>query len=142
MTGINYKGLGTTEKIRERRYQVLTYSLKGGKPSEVAALIGVKIKTVYDDIAYLHSHRLQDAPIEVYRDLGNSWYEMKITELERSSKEYKGSPVWVNLQNTILKYKTDQLKLIGAFVEHIEHSGSVVQIVDNIPQSKKIDPLE
>jgi len=145
MSGINYKCLGSSEVIRERRYQVLTFYLKGAKPKEITELVQrmpgceqFKIKDCYDDIAYLRSHPLNDLPIEMVRDFGKSFFEIKITELERSLKKNEANPpTWVGIQKLILAYKSELLKLTGASVERIEHSGSIIQIVDNIPRTEK-----
>lgn len=125
---INYKCLGQNDKFRERRYKVLTFFLKGATPQETAEYAEIPIKQVYNDIAYLRSNPLHDLPIDMVKDFGKSFYEMKITELERKLKKYESNPsVWLGIQKEIRGYKNDSLKLQGVANDKIDvnHSGEI-----------------
>jgi len=144
MSGINYRCLGKSDKIRERRYNVLTFWLKGAKPGEIHKMVsripgyeGYTQKKCYDDVAYICNpeHILHDLPIEMIRDFGKSFFEVKITELERKLITYESENpnVWLGIQKLILNYKMELLKLTGASIERIEHSGSVISTIQYVP---------
>jgi len=123
---MNYTCLGRNEKFRERRHRVLTLFLRGAKPAEIAEIMTLQdrgkgitekttVKTVYNDILFLRSTKLHDLPVDLVRDLGNSFYESKITELERKLKANESNPsVWLGIQKLILDYKKESMKLLGA----------------------------
>lgn len=149
MSGINYRCLGKSDKTRNRRYHVLSFYLKGAKPSEIHNLVSrmtgyekYKQKDCYDDVAYLRSHPLNDLPLEMVRDFGKSFYEIKITELERKLifNETENPTVWLGIQKLILSYKMELLKLTGASVERVEHSGSVISAIQYIPAKVDDEP--
>jgi hypothetical protein len=128
---INYTCLGKTEEMRERRYTVLTFFLKGARPFEIAEINGLPIKQVYNDLMYLRTHPLHDLPIDMVRDFGKSFFEIKISELERNLKKYGNNPsVWLGIQKEIRGYKNDLLKLQGALVDKVEHSGETRLIIE------------
>lgn len=148
MSGINYICLGKSEKTRNRRYHVLSFYLKGAKPAEIFNLVSrmegyekYKQKDCYDDIAYLRSHPLNDLPLEMVRDFGKSFYEVKITELERKliNNESENPTIWLGIQKLILSYKMELLKLAGASVERVEHSGSVISAIQYVPAKTNDD---
>jgi len=137
---LNYTCLGQNDKIRKRRYNVLTFFLKGATPQEIADFTNnnpdfepITIKQVYNDIGYLRTHPLHDLPIELVRDFGKSFYELKITELERKLKKNEANPsVWLGIQKLIKEYKDASLKLQGAAVDQLDvnHSGEVNHILE------------
>lgn len=130
---LNYECLGSNNKLRERRYTVLSYFIRGATPQEIAAITElnnkdktITIKQVYNDIAYLRTHELHDLPLNMLRDLNTSFYELKVTELERKLKKHESNPsVWLGIQKLIIDVKDKSLKLQGAAVEKVEHSGYV-----------------
>lgn len=130
---LNYTCLGHNEKLRDRRYLVLTYFLKGATPNEIAdfseqnkKIKTITIKQVYNDIAYLRKTPLHDLPVDIVKDFGKSFYELKVTELERKLRKHEENPsVWLGIQKLIKDYKDASLKLQGASIEQIELSGSV-----------------
>lgn len=158
---INYKCLGHNDKMRVRRYYVLTYFLKGATPQEIAQfteenpkLKPITIKQVYNDIGYLRTHPLHDLPVDIVKDFGKSFYEMKVTELERKLKKHEENPsVWLGIQKLIKDYKDASLKLQGASVEKVEHTGDVGFVlkwkenegnndpVPAAPQTKPLSPI-
>lgn len=118
---LNYTCLGHNETIRDRRYKVLTFFLKGATPQETANTTGMTIRQVYNDILFLRTNPLHDLPIEMVRDFGKSFYEIKVTELERKLKANESNPsVWLGIQKLIKEYKDASLKLQGAVVEKVE----------------------
>lgn len=128
---LNYTCLGHNEKIRDRRYKVLTLFLKGASPKETANTTGMTIKQVYNDITFLRTNPLHDLPIEMVRDFGKSFYEIKVTELERKLKMNESNPsVWLGIQKLIKDYKDASLKLQGASNEVIEHIGEVTHVLE------------
>lgn len=142
---MNYNCLGNTEKTRERRYNVLTLFIKGEKPSMIARLSDVPIKTVYNDLQFLRTHPLHNLPLNMIRDLGNSFYELKITELEQKVKSLESNPaVWLGIQKLIKEYKDTSLKLYAttfdniAFVEGVTRQPTAIWL-DAIPDDDKED---
>ena len=130
---LNYTCLGSNENIRERRYKVLTFFLKGASPQETADYTGMTIKQVYNDITYLRTHPLHDLPIDMVRDFGKSFYEIKVTELERKLKNNESNPsVWLGIQKLIKDYKDASLKLQGAAPEVIDvnHTGELKHVLE------------
>lgn len=137
---MDYKCLGSTDEIRARRYAVLIAFLKGGNPTEIAAGTGFKIRQVYSDIDFLRRNPLNNLPVDIVRDFGVSFYEMKITELERRAGTLKdpNSTLWLGIQKLIKEYKSELLKLVGATIERVELSGAVehkmkADWIDDIP---------
>ena len=140
---LNYTCLGSNDKIRQRRYNVLSFYLRGGTPDEIFTLINkteklppITLKQVYNDVQFLRSTSLHDLPVEMVRDFGKSFYEIKVSELERKLSKNESNPaVWLGIQKLIREYKGDSLKLQGLMSEKVEHSGTIVQIIDNIPNT-------
>ena len=140
---LNYTCLGSNDEIRKRRYNVLTFFIKGAIPDEIVRFTNenpniesITTKQVYNDLSYLRSHPLHDLPIDMVRDFGKSFYELKVTELERKLKKNESNPaVWLGIQKLIREYKGDSLKLQGLMSEKVEHSGTIVTIIDNIPEN-------
>jgi len=123
---MDFTCLGSNEKIRQRRYTVLKLYLKGLTPQEISKKTGLKQKHVYNDVLFLKTHKLNDLPIEIYRDMGMSFYELKIKELESELEKHKQNPsVWLGVQKLIKEYKDTMLKLIGASNEKVECQGDV-----------------
>lgn len=139
---MNYTCLGRNDDMRERRYKVLTFYLKGASPQETADYTGLPIKQVYNDLMYLRTTPLNDLPMDMVRDFGKSFYEMKITELERRLKKVEGNPpVWLGVQKLIKDYKDASLKLCGALTERIEHGDQkiIIDIRRNNNANDEID---
>ena len=126
---IDFKVLGKTEEMQQRRYKVLQYYLKGASAREIADLMDLTKKKVYNDLDYIRQTPLHNLPLSIVRDLGNSFYEMKIRELESDlskARRQNTNPSYIlGLEKLIQKYKMESLKLQGAYVDKIEHSGSV-----------------
>lgn len=126
---INYTCLGRSEEIRDRRFKVLQFFLRGAKPAETSDIAGIDIKDVYNDLVYLRTHPLHDLPLDMVRDFGKSFYELKISELERKLTKHESNPtVWLGIQKLIKEYKDASLKLQGAATEKIEHSDQKIII--------------
>jgi len=142
--GLDYKCLGKTEELRARRYQVLVAFLKGGNPAEIAKGTNFPIRQVYSDIDYLRRNPLNTLPVDIVRDFGVSFYEMKVTELERRAQLIKdpNSTLWLGIQKLIKEYKSEILKLVGASVERMELSGKVEHTVTATWLSDVPDMLE
>ena len=91
---------------------------------------------------YLRGARLHDLHVDIVRDFGKSFMEMKITELERKLKklEETNPRLWIDTQKLIREYKNDLLKLAGATVDRSEVtvSGKCVQIY--IPGNGRDEP--
>ena len=112
---LNYTCLGSNDEIRKRRYNVLTFFIKGATPDEIVRFTNenpniesITTKQVYNDLSYLRSHPLHDLPIDMVRDFGKSFYELKVTELERKLKKNESNPaVWLGIQKLIREYKGD-----------------------------------
>ena len=123
---MDYRCLGAVEEVRERRLSILRLYLKGGTPREMSEKLGFRIEDIYNDLRYLRETPLHSLPIDIVRDFGESFYEMKIAELEESLKGFKArSPNWIGVQKLILQYKVEALKLTGASDEHMIHSGEI-----------------
>jgi len=130
---INYTCLGQNDTMRKRRYNVLSFYLKGGTPEETVNITNknpdipdITLKQVYNDIQFLRNTPLHDLPIEMARDFGKSFYELKVTELERKLSKNESNPaVWLGIQKLIREYKADSLKLQGLMNEKVEHEGEI-----------------
>lgn len=128
---LNYTCLGKSDKIRNRRFKVLMLFLKGGTPAEIYINmneqgINISKKIIYNDLSYLRITPLHDLPIDMVRDFGKSFYEIKITELERKLRRNESNPsVWLGIQKLIKEYKDSSLKLQGAVIQKIEHTGEI-----------------
>ena len=125
---LNYTCLGSNDKIRQRRYNVLSFYLRGGTPDEIFTLINkteklppITLKQVYNDVQFLRSTSLHDLPVDMVRDFGKSFYEIKVSELERKLSKNESNPaVWLGIQKLIREYKGDSLKLQGLMSEKVE----------------------
>lgn len=123
---MNYECLGIDTEMQERRYAVLKHFLKGFTPREIAKATGLTIKKVYNDLLFLRTNQLHDVPIEMIRDFGKSFYELKIRELEDSLDGLKSMPnAWLGAQKLIKEMKVESLKIQGGYIDRVEHSGKV-----------------
>ena len=139
---IDYTCLGQNEKMQERRYNVLTLLVKGAKPREIVDILGFTYDQVKNDIAYLTTKPLHSMPVEIARDYNQSFYELKVRELEGRLKDFKtDSRSWLATQELIRKYKADSLKLQGLLSEKVELSGSVSHPIEYVP-AKKLDDVK
>ena len=127
MTVVNYECLGTTNKIKARRYNILCLRwIKGYNAQDIAAALNVSRRLVYEDIDYIKKHKMNDLPLEIWKDLDQSWFLIKIKELEAKLDQVESTTQWINIQNTILGYKKEFMKLTGVYEEQINHTGEIV----------------
>lgn len=128
---IDYSRLGKKPDMQERRFNVLTYWVKGATPADTAKALEMDISDVYNDYKFITKAKLHDISPEIARGFNLSFYEIKIRELEGNLKDFKvDSKAWLGLQETIRKYKVDSLKLQGLMNEKVEHSGEVTNILE------------
>lgn len=120
---IDYKCLGRNSTTQNRRYEILKWILKGYTPAEIQKITGNDIKEVYNDIQFLHKTPLHNVPVELMKDMGQSFFEVKIKELEENLDTLDAhSKLWLETQALIIKTKTELLKLQGGYVEKVEHT--------------------
>ena len=139
---LDYSCLGKNEEVRERRYKVFILTLKGAKPVEIQKTTGQAIRQVYNDLLFLRTNPLHNLSVDMMRDLDQSWFAIKISELERNLQQLDPyTNMWLKTQELLLRYKVDLMKLSGVLVERVEHSGSVelntVQIY--LPENNRDD---
>ena len=121
---INYECLGRNDKIRKRRYEVLSFAILGATPNDIARIMNTTVRQTYNDLKFLYSNELHNIPLSIVKDLNKSAFEIKIRELESMSKQFKNNPRdYIGLQNIILKNREASLKLMGLMSEKVEHSG-------------------
>lgn len=135
--------LGRTPAMRERRYKVLSEYVKGKTPRETAKVLDMPIKQVENDRLKLTSGGIKNIPAEIMRELNGSYYEIKHGELESEAEKYRDEDdrrSYIAIQKEIRSYKADSLKLMGLLSEKVEHSGTIVTIVDDIP--RKAEPID
>lgn len=144
---IDYSRLGKTKEIQKRRYQILALRVKGATVDEIHKILfptlGLGIKTIENDTAYLRTHQLHDISTAIAKDFNNSAYELKIKELEIMAEKVKGDPkAWTAIQESIRKTRADSLKLQGLMNDKVEHSGTVElnPVVVYLPENKRNDP--
>lgn len=131
--------------MRERRYKVLKEFVKGKTPKETAEELDMPIKQVENDRLFITDGGLKNTPAEVVRELNNSYYEIKHAELETEAERYIDDDdrrSYIAIQKVIGDNKAASLKLMGLMNEKVEHSGTIVTIVDNIPLNKDIVPAQ
>ena len=134
---LDYTCLGPYDEIRKRRYFVLSLLIKNATPAEIVEMSiksekqeDLTIKQVYNDLSYLRTHELHNLPLNMVRDINCSFFELKVTELERKANKYETNPsVWLGIQKLIGYYKEKSLQLQGALVEKVEHSGDMAFIL-------------
>lgn len=134
MTTQNFKLLGNNDTIRTRRFRVLQLYLKGAIPPEIAYTMGLETKQVYNDINFLRSIQLNDLPIEIIRDMGANFFEMKIRELQariaqEADKEKKDKAYILGLEKLILSHKIESLKVQGAYEDPEDKRPGPIQII-------------
>ena len=128
---IDHRCLGKTQPVQERRYNVLSLLLKGAKPREIIDILKLSDNQVKNDIFHLTSTPLHNTTVDIARDYNQSFYELKVRELEGRLKDFKtDSRSWLATQELIRKYKADSLKLQGLMNEKVELSGEVKTILE------------
>jgi hypothetical protein len=122
MTTQNYKKLGANDQMRLRRYKVLQLYLRGATPPEIAHTLGMEPKAVYNDIEFLRTCQLNDMALDIIRDMGANFYEVKVRELSARISSIPAEDVRKNysyilgLEKLIQKYKEESLKIQGAYL--------------------------
>lgn len=135
MTSQNYIILGQNDDIRARRFRILQLYLRNATPPEIAHSLGLELKQVYRDITFLRSIRLNDLPIEIIRDMGSNFFEMKVRELQSrvaaipEDEVLKNSNYVLGLERLILQHKSESLKILGAYQDPDEHPTGPIQII-------------
>jgi len=142
------RALGQNERMRKRRYKVLRLWLKGATAGEIAHNTGEKIKTIYNDLDYIRATPLNTLPVEVIRDMGVNFYELKVRELEaRIAKvppeEARKHPNYVlGLEKLVQRYKEESLKMQGCYQENINHTGGLNITFEEIDASPTTEARE
>ena len=124
--GLDYACLGVSEEVRKRRYNVFVMTVKGAKPVDIQKQTGRSIRQVYNDLSYIRSHPMNNLSINMMKDIDQSWFNIKIYELEQNLMQLDpGTDIWLKTQDQIRKYKVELMKLSGVLVDKVEHSGDV-----------------
>lgn len=138
--GFDYACLGKNEDVRERRYKVFILTLKGMKPCDIQNQTGQTIRQVYNDLLFLRSNPMHNMSVEMLKDIDQSWFAVKITELEQNLMLLTpDSKLWLETQDQIRKYKVELMKLSGVMVEKVEHSGEIGLSVGWDEQDEKVE---
>ena len=140
---IDHRCLGQNKAMRERRYKVLKEFVKGKTPKETAEELDMPMKQVENDRLFITDGGLKNTPAEVVRELNNSYYEIKHAELESEAEKYRDDEdrkSYIAIQKVIGDNKSASLRLMGLMNEKVEHSGTIVTIVDDIPK-KPDEPI-
>ena len=120
---IDYTCLGQNKTMRERRYKVLKEFVKGKTPKETAEILDMPMKQVENDRLFITNGGLQNTPVEIVRELNNSYYEIKHAELEGEAEKYRDDEdrkSYIAIQKVIGDNKSASLKLMGLMNEKIE----------------------
>jgi len=123
---IDYTCLGQNTEMRERRYDVLALFIKGATPQETHKILSkqkhpdLTLKQVYNDRLFFTTNPLHSLPAEMARDFNQSFYEMKVRELEGRLKDFKtDSKSWLATQ-----------ELMGLMNDKVELSGEVTTVLE------------
>jgi len=125
---IDYTCLGQNKAMRERRYKVLKEFVKGKTPIETAEALDMPMKQVENDRLFITNGGLQNTPVEIVRELNNSYYEIKHAELEGEAEKYRKDEdrkSYIAIQKVIGDNKSNSLKLMGLMNDKVEHSGAI-----------------
>lgn len=103
-------------------------------PPEIAYSLGLEIKQVYHDISFLRGIQLNDLPLEIIRDMGTNFFEMKVRELqarisEEARDEKKDRAYILGLEKLVLNHKVESLKLQGAYQDPESQPTGPIQII-------------
>ena len=102
--------------MRERRYKVLKEFVKGKTPKETAEILDIPMKQVENDRLFITNGGLQNTPVEIVRELNNSYYEIKHAELESEAEKYRDDEdrkSYIAIQKVIGDNKSASLRLMG-----------------------------
>jgi len=109
--------------MRERRYKVLKEFVKGKTPIETAEILDMPMKQVENDRLFITNGGLQNTPVEIVRELNNSYYEIKHAELEGEAEKYlndKDRRSYIAIQKVIGDNKSASLKLMGLMNDKLD----------------------
>lgn len=151
---MDYCKLGTQEKTKTRRFKILGLLAKGATPPEISNSVNKQLEkagekplsldTIYLDIRHINKLYAEgdDTPLAAIRAQGETFYLQKIRELEQKAQDYKDNPsVWLGIQKLLADLKEKDLKLKGAFVEKVEHSGEIKHVaIKWIEDAKALPP--
>ena len=120
---IDYTCLGQNKAMRERRYKVLKEFVKGKTPKETAEILDMPMKQVENDRLFITNGGLQNTPVEIVRELNNSYYEIKHAELESEAEKYREEEdrkSYIAIQKVIGDNKSNSLKLMGLMNDKLD----------------------
>ena len=128
---IDYECLGRNDKIRKRRYDVLTYHVRNANADDIAKALNITRKMVYKDLDAIYKVNPPNIPLEIVRQMQNSAFELKIRELEaKSSVTGISITDYGKLQDLVLKNRLASLKLMGLLNDKVELSGEVKTVLE------------
>ena len=120
---IDYTCLGQNKTMRERRYKVLKEFVKGKTPKETAEILDMPMKQVENDRLFITDGGLKNTPVEIVRELNNSYYEIKHAELEGEAEKYREEEdrkSYIAIQKVIGDNKSNSLKLMGLMNDKLD----------------------
>jgi hypothetical protein len=120
---IDYTCLGQNKTMRERRYKVLKEFVKGKTPIETAEILEMPMKQVENDRLFITDGGLKNTPVEIVRELNNSYYEIKHAELEGEAEKYREEEdrkSYIAIQKVIGDNKSNSLKLMGLMNDKLD----------------------
>ena len=120
---IDYTCLGQNKTMRERRYKVLKEFVNGKTPIETAEVLDMPMKQVENDRLFITNGGLQNTPVEIVRELNNSYYEIKHAELEGEAEIYRDDgdrKSYIAVQKVIGDNKSASLKLMGLMNDKLD----------------------
>ena len=120
---IDYTCLGQNKAMRERRYKVLKEFVKGKTPKETAEILDMPMKQVENDRLFITDGGLKNTPVEIVRELNNSYYEIKHAELESEAEKYRDDEdrkSYIAIQKVIGDNKSASLKLMGLMNDKLD----------------------
>ncbi len=156
---MDYCKLGTQEKTKTRRFKIIGLLAKGATPPEIQKSINKQLeaeekKPLSLDMIYLdirHINKLyaegDDTTLAAIQAQGETFYQHMIRDLIRKAQDYESNPsVWLGIQKLLADLKEKDLKLKGAFVEKIEHTGEIRHVAvqwqkesENLPEPEKVE---
>lgn len=124
------KAWGRTEKLRKRREDVLMLDLDGHAPHVITTRLqskpihkDIKAKDVYNDLMWIRKN--------VSADIREAKWDLEmIREIKGRLETAEHPNQIVGFYNVIAKLRDSMRKRAGMYIDRVEHSGSIKEVVE------------